>query len=713
MGRFAGRCARLRAARGRVHETSGFTIIEVLIAMMVLLIGMLGTFLLVGTANGSLSKTKAREGATNLARELLEGSRETAYANVGQSGWFTSTLQNTAGGSGSVTFPATNSARTTVTRRKVAYTTTVSWCSVDDNGDGYGTHASSTAWCSGSGTTGTADSQAEDFKRVSAAVTWTFKGVTQPTLTQTATFSSTGAVVGPATTNLTITSPTGLDPNTPTITTNPAGGIVTFVGSATGAADMKFSTNGVEQASGVTNNNNGTWSFNWNISTLADGNYTIGAVAIDALGTRGAPRSLTVKLVRGAATAPQNVTGGYNYAYVSGTRTLVVELDWDASPEGTVTGYEVRNGTTVECSTSLATNCIDFTPATSGSTNYSIRTYYTDGAGTSQFVSTSFTVTAPPGLAFVNNIGQASCTNGTTMTITVPSGGVAVNNTVILRLMQRGVSAGAVSAADSRGNSYAADVDAFNGDQRIVVFRSYITTALVAGNTITVTFPSSNSEGVVADVFSGVTNSLDIAGTAVGSSNNPSATAKTSNAGSPKFLLIGAVSVAGNLTGSQPSGWTAFTNQGLSCSGGPTAAATNFGGYAVGVSKGTYTYNPLMSAVGTWVDGILAYKENTALGLPLPSVPTGLTVTVNADGTRLLRWTPPSSSNPAVDFYRIYRDGQNYTNRIDTVGDTQTCPSSTDICWTDTASGGTSHTYRVTSASHNLTESDFAGPVSG
>jgi hypothetical protein len=99
--------------------------------------------------------------------------------------------------------------------------------------------------------------------------------------------------------------------------------------------------------------------------------------------------------------------------------------------------------------------------------------------------------------------------------------------------------------------------------------------------------------------------------------------------------------------------------------------------------------------------------------LPQPSAPADLTVTVNADGTRTLRWTPPGSSSPAVDFYRIYRDGQDFWNRIDTAGATQTCASSSQICWTDTASGGSSHSYRVTSASVNLTESDFAGPVSG
>jgi prepilin-type N-terminal cleavage/methylation domain-containing protein len=660
MGRFAGRCARLRAARGRVHEASGFTIIELLIAMTVLLIGMLGTFLLVGTANGNLSKTKAREGATNLARELLESSRETAYANVGQSGWFTSTLQNASGGSGSVTFPATNSARTTVTRRKVSYTTTVSWCSLDDSGDGYGTHASSTAWCSGSGTTGTTDSQAEDFKRVSAAVTWTFKGVTQPTLTQTATFSSTGAVVGPTTSSLTITSPTGLDPTTPIITSNPPGGIVTFLGSATGAAEMKFSINGVEQASGVTNNGNGTWSFNWNTTTLADGNYTVGAVGIDALGTRGQPRSVTVKLARGAATAPQNVTGGYNYIYVSGVKTLVVELDWDASPEGSVTGYDVRNGSTVECSTSLATNCIDFTPASSGSTNYTIRTYYTDGAGNSQFVSTTFPVTPGTvptlyGLTTGSANSTANCSFGSTPQRDMSAnftGGVDTTDTASLVLgcfpqFPAGVALGAGTAS------------------------------------FDVWYTNSNSKACLpGGALYAVPGGVLLASTA------PTFPKFTSTV--TKLTYTAAVSARTFSAGDQ----LVWTLNGQDA----TTDCKNLVIYYNSTAHQTTVSLPTL----------------TSTAVPSqPGVPTGLTITDNGDGTRTLRWTAPSSTNPAVDFYRIYRDGQDYTNRLDTVGDTQTCPSSTQICWTDTATGGSSHTYRVTSASHNLTESDFAGPVSG
>jgi prepilin-type N-terminal cleavage/methylation domain-containing protein len=728
MGRFAGRCARLRAARGRVHEASGFTIIEMLIAMTVLLIGMLGTFLLVGTANGNLSRTKAREGATNLARDLLESSRETAYAQIGQSGWFTSTLQNAPGGSGSVTFPATNSASTTVTRRKVSYTATVSWCSVDDNGDGYGTHGSSTAWCSGSGTTGTVDSQAEDFKRVSAAVSWTYKGVTQPTLTQTATFSSTGSVVGPTTSSLAITSPTGLDPTTPTVTSNPPGGIVTFLGSSTGAADMKFSINGVEQASGVTNNNNGTWSFNWNITTLADGTYTIGATGIDALGTRGQPRSLTVKLARGAATAPQNVTGGYNYVYVSGVKTLVVELDWDASPEGSVTGYEVRNGSTVECSASLATNCLDFTPASSGSSTYAIRTNYTDGAGNPQFVSTNYTVTRP-GIATLLSLANSSSSYPSYSGIAGAScdhdliGNYAGGSTATLTTasfmgcspMPAGVSETAGSATVTLWFTNTNNKSCTESGSLLAGVTSYLGTASTAGaTTLTVLSAAGFAPGQSVVIDSGATQETKTISSVSGNTITFTAGMTYSHAlYVPVFVYTILASISGPTIPSNTTTPTSYT----------LTAAVPAHTFATGELLGLF-WN-LASNGNSACSQVTLYFNSTTnavtASLPLsggaslaqPSAPTGLTVTDNGDGTRTLRWTAPSSSNPAVDFYRIYRDGQNYTSRIDTVGDTQTCPSSTDICWTDTASGGTSHTYRVTSASHNLTESDFAGPVSG
>src|SRR5919201_1444297 len=182
-------------------------------------------------------------------------------------------MQTLQGGSGSVSNPDSHSAQTTVSRRGYSYTALVSWCSVDDSKDGYGTPLSSVPWCSDSSSTGTADSLPQDLKRITATITYSQGGKTR-TLAETITMSATG------------------------------GGVV-------------------------------------------DGTYTIGATSIDALGNRGQQITLTVRLARGAPLTAQNLVGGYNYVNPTGVGnggTLVVELAWDANPEGSVTGYDVCRG---------------------------------------------------------------------------------------------------------------------------------------------------------------------------------------------------------------------------------------------------------------------------------------------------------------------------------------------------------------------------------
>ena len=87
-----------------------------------------------------------------------------------------------------------------------------------------------------------------------------------------------------------------------------------------------------------------------------------------------------------------------------------------------------------------------------------------------------------------------------------------------------------------------------------------------------------------------------------------------------------------------------------------------------------------------------------------PSPPTGLSGTANADGSKTLNWTAPAGGNP-VAFYRIYRDGVEYTDRYDVTGDAT--PT-----YTDPSGDGLTHTYYITAVSTNLAESSYVGPVS-
>ena len=55
--------------------TDGFTIVEVLVAIILLIVGILGALIMINTANGTTLANQARTGGVNLAREVAEGSR--------------------------------------------------------------------------------------------------------------------------------------------------------------------------------------------------------------------------------------------------------------------------------------------------------------------------------------------------------------------------------------------------------------------------------------------------------------------------------------------------------------------------------------------------------------------------------------------------------------------------------------------------------------
>lgn len=184
------------------RSEQGLTIVEVLVAALVLLMGVMGTLSLVQMAGGAANKAKAREGATNVAREILEHSHGLGFSQVGQGGWFTPTLSGLSGRTGTVTSPNAYTQQTAVTRRGVDYTVTTKWCAVDDSRDSYGVHAATSTWCSDSTSTGTADSQPQDLKRLIVDVNWATRGTQQPTVEQVATFTSSGAAVGPQVTAL-------------------------------------------------------------------------------------------------------------------------------------------------------------------------------------------------------------------------------------------------------------------------------------------------------------------------------------------------------------------------------------------------------------------------------------------------------------------------------------------------------------------------------
>lgn len=126
------------------------TLIEVMVAMVILLVGVLGLLTLIEGSFASTARTTAREQGTNIARELVERARQVPYASM--------TKADAPGALAAAIPDATTATGTsfTVTRRGVVYAVTVDACSIDDPSDGAG--AGDTSFCDAPTGAGTATS---------------------------------------------------------------------------------------------------------------------------------------------------------------------------------------------------------------------------------------------------------------------------------------------------------------------------------------------------------------------------------------------------------------------------------------------------------------------------------------------------------------------------------------------------------------------------
>jgi len=115
----------------RLHRREdGFTIIESLIGMMLVVIGAFAVLAVVEKGLVATNTTLAREQAVNLARELVERAHQVPYATLtvgGAPGALAGTLAEA---------PSASNGSFTVTRRNTTYTVSVIACSLDDPSDG-------------------------------------------------------------------------------------------------------------------------------------------------------------------------------------------------------------------------------------------------------------------------------------------------------------------------------------------------------------------------------------------------------------------------------------------------------------------------------------------------------------------------------------------------------------------------------------------------
>jgi Tfp pilus assembly protein PilV len=380
---------------------AGFTIIETMVACVLLLVGLVATLTLVEQASSTTVKTRNREQATNLQRELVEAARSVSYDRLSPNGLGPAVRARPALGDSSI-----GAAGWTVQRRNATYTVAMGACTVDDPRDGTGAHeagvfcaaggpapadanldgavdglvSASTTSCSGTA----CDTNPADYKRIIALVRW--PGGSN---VQTSQVNNPGAAAAPAVTSLTAPTLTAPYIISDTRTSSLGLAATTTNTPSTVALYLDGTAIGTLSSTGGAN-----WAGAWNLgpvtttvgaqppaSETVDGSYELSAKAFDQYGQYGATRSQTVAVNRRQPFAPARVEAGRN-----GSR---VEIEWSPAKERDSEGFRVdrrvNGGAWVEaCARAVRTACSDGgapAPSPGQTLAYSVVGYDRDPAG--------------------------------------------------------------------------------------------------------------------------------------------------------------------------------------------------------------------------------------------------------------------------------------------------------------------------------------------
>jgi prepilin-type N-terminal cleavage/methylation domain-containing protein len=398
----------------RFTDDRGFTLVEVMVAVALLLVGVLGVITMVTGANAQTAVTKSREGATNLAREVLDAARGVDYDNDLTPSAIAPALQGQPGLADS----DTSLAGWQISRRGVTYTISQpAICIIDGQADGYGAHPAPSdpaapSYCSGQ-TTGTTDPNPDDFRRMDVTVSWSVQSRSY-TLRDTTLIINPSGGIGPTVKSLCrVAGSSTVNCSSPLANTETSPATTSiFVAALTSVADTTTWT--VDDGSNPTDlstSNPGApigsvWNFAWNIGTPApdssnicgttvnwemDGNYIVTAQAVSGIGSNavaGQLKPYTVTLNRDSPYQICGLGGGYdNPASPWSGHPTGVDLEWAQNPERDVVGYrmyrerggsqasdvlvcDTTNATTYpyvqgNCVCTTQTSCIDLNPRTS------------------------------------------------------------------------------------------------------------------------------------------------------------------------------------------------------------------------------------------------------------------------------------------------------------------------------------------------------------
>lgn len=350
----------------RLRDQSGFSLIELLVAMVVLLIGVSGTIAMLDGANARTVENRSREAGTGLAREVVERTRSLAYPSITSAG-LVSQLQAMEG------LADDDSAEPgwQIKRRGFSFTVSMSACSANDPKDGLGTHDSA-SWCAGTAA-GTADRNPDDYKRVTVDLVWDEPDARGRVHEQTL-INSPGNAAGPGVTALTLDMSTSPQDTVGPCPPSCPGSLPFTATTSMPPATVAWAIDGADL--GTASGSGNTWTFSWDISNVTDGAYLVSARAFDAEGRSSATRARTITLNRYDPNAPVGFAAGRNGS--------IVDVEWLANTERDIVGYRVyRNAgsgweqVTGTCSSAAGgltqrTSCYDSAPP-AGDVTYAVR----------------------------------------------------------------------------------------------------------------------------------------------------------------------------------------------------------------------------------------------------------------------------------------------------------------------------------------------------
>jgi prepilin-type N-terminal cleavage/methylation domain-containing protein len=325
-----------------LSQERGFTIVEMMVAVVVLLVGGLGTLAMLDGANKRARGAQDRQNATALAREVIEAAKSIPYRDLAP-GSVVSVLREDDGLAGISQDPWQ------IERDNSVFTIEVEVCWLDEPSDGLGSRAPGN-FCSGTGAGGTEDGNSIDHKRVTVVTSWN-NDAGAGSSKQSTLVSARGGIDAPGVRAVELTSPASSPITDPAVTS-----AAFTVTTTEDAAAVVWSLDGTAQDTAVGANT--TWTFSWQLPEL-DGVYDVSAQAFDSGGIGGEVRSATVVVNRFAPVGPEN--------FEAARKDTIVETAWLPSKERDVLGYrvyrqEATGSAEVVCDLVTEPTCVDASP---------------------------------------------------------------------------------------------------------------------------------------------------------------------------------------------------------------------------------------------------------------------------------------------------------------------------------------------------------------